>query len=381
MNDPTATTIDINTAEKETLTQVPGVGPNIADQIIALRPFTNLEELRLVNGIGPDVYQRIEPYLTISDLNEKNAAEDNEQEKQLVVEAPALSETVAVSEEPAFAGSVETVEEEPGEPETREAEPEGAEEFPAVSAPDVYEAPSAVVYEFPEEGAEEAGAEEAQTAAAGPEASPAEETPDAAIAECVFLDTETEIEEPEKLDAAEEPLPERPAEAEPVSGVALETEPRRTEGISRSGAFWMAFFAGLISFVLAVALSLGVLASINGGLTYVGPAEFTSLRRQVDGLNTQASILVQDINGLRSRLENLEPLGGRVTGIEQANEELSANLESAVADVEQLNQQAEEIDRAVTDLVSEVETLQSRSSRFQSFLDGLRELLGGLNQP
>ena len=49
--------VAVNTADKEELTSLPGIGPVIADRIVALRrrdgPFEGPEELRRVKGIGP----------------------------------------------------------------------------------------------------------------------------------------------------------------------------------------------------------------------------------------------------------------------------------------------------------------------------------------
>lgn len=44
--------VDINTATKEQLQQIAHIGPDFADQIIALRPFSSIDELTKVNGIG-----------------------------------------------------------------------------------------------------------------------------------------------------------------------------------------------------------------------------------------------------------------------------------------------------------------------------------------
>jgi competence protein ComEA len=45
--------VDINNAPKETIETLPGVGPKLADAIIAGRPFKTINDLDKVKGIGP----------------------------------------------------------------------------------------------------------------------------------------------------------------------------------------------------------------------------------------------------------------------------------------------------------------------------------------
>ena len=45
-------TVDINTASKEELMTFKGVGPAIADRIIAGRPYQTVDDLLKVSGIG-----------------------------------------------------------------------------------------------------------------------------------------------------------------------------------------------------------------------------------------------------------------------------------------------------------------------------------------
>ena len=45
--------VDLNTADEATLESLPGVGPALAKQIIAGRPFSSADELAKVKGIGP----------------------------------------------------------------------------------------------------------------------------------------------------------------------------------------------------------------------------------------------------------------------------------------------------------------------------------------
>ena len=61
--------ININTADKETLSQLSGVGPVIADRIIEYRDkngaFKSVEEITEVKGIGPGILMKIKEYIVV----------------------------------------------------------------------------------------------------------------------------------------------------------------------------------------------------------------------------------------------------------------------------------------------------------------------------
>ena len=59
--------IDLNHADPATLQLLPGIGPKLAQQIVARRqtqPFTTVEDLIQINGIGHTIAQRLTPYVT-----------------------------------------------------------------------------------------------------------------------------------------------------------------------------------------------------------------------------------------------------------------------------------------------------------------------------
>jgi len=64
-----ARTIDLNAADRAELLQVPGVGPHMADAIIAHRQargrFETLEELDTVPGIGGKTLDKLRPWMTL----------------------------------------------------------------------------------------------------------------------------------------------------------------------------------------------------------------------------------------------------------------------------------------------------------------------------
>jgi len=63
--------ININTAKVEELDVLPGVGPKMAQAIVAYREahgkFSALEDLQKVKGLGPMKFAAIRPHLTLAD--------------------------------------------------------------------------------------------------------------------------------------------------------------------------------------------------------------------------------------------------------------------------------------------------------------------------
>jgi competence ComEA-like helix-hairpin-helix protein len=60
--------IDLNRTTVEELTRLPGVGPALAARIVEARdarPFTSVEDLRRVRGLGQSTLERMRPLVTV----------------------------------------------------------------------------------------------------------------------------------------------------------------------------------------------------------------------------------------------------------------------------------------------------------------------------
>ena len=78
--------IDVNTASREELMTLPGVTGDMADKIIAARPYKNMSELESKNVVTKAEYNKIKGHITTAKPAEKHA------------EAPAQGNTGAASQ-------------------------------------------------------------------------------------------------------------------------------------------------------------------------------------------------------------------------------------------------------------------------------------------
>ncbi|MCX6556254.1 MAG: helix-hairpin-helix domain-containing protein [Candidatus Aminicenantes bacterium] len=57
--------VDLNSADKAALEALPGIGPELAEKIIAARPFKNVEDIKNVSGIGQARFDDIKNLVTV----------------------------------------------------------------------------------------------------------------------------------------------------------------------------------------------------------------------------------------------------------------------------------------------------------------------------
>lgn len=201
------------------------------------------------------------------------------------------------------------------------------------------------------------------------------------------LSVETTVEElpPGEQAAVEEATTEAPAEevteAQPEVVLAVPPsdapQPAVSPGtktprpVTHSQVLGIAFASSVVTFFLSVIFTLTMLLMLNGGLRFASTEEFNSLKSRLNSLETQISRAQQNVDSLRSRLDNLDSLAGRVSTIEKDAKQVRSELDALSTQAEQLSQQMDEMDATV-------QQVQNNTKRFQSFLDGLKDLLGTL---
>jgi len=139
---------------------------------------------------------------------------------------------------------------------------------------------------------------------------------------------------------------------------------KESKPLLRGDAFLLGGVVGVLSVLLAVVLSLGILALVNGGLDYVSPGQLSSMQREVETLEGQMDVLTQDIDGLTTRIDAMETLGGRVADLE--------------AVVEKMNEDAARMQAEMDGLQEAVAEINEQYGIVERFLGGMQGLLNEL---
>ena len=287
--------INLNTAQSDELTKLPGVGPAMADRIAAARPFEKPEDLLNVSGIGPVLLERVSTLVTTE------TTEIQENEDVIYLEAKTSLETEA--------GDVrsETMDE-------------------------VIEDEAIPVWDGSEDD---------------------ESLGDENLSE--------EVEAPEKKAIPKEKAI-IPVKKEETKKAESKKAPKP---ITWGKALFMAAAFSFVAFILAVLLSIGIIGSMNNGLRFASTDQVQGLSSKIDSLYTELGVLSDDLEGLRTRVDNLESLSGRVGELELDSEQFSADMALTVEIIDGLNAQISEF--------------SDSAERFQTFLSGMGELMDTLD--
>jgi competence ComEA-like helix-hairpin-helix protein len=348
--------IDINTASKDELSGIKGLGPALAQRIIDNRPYSDLAELTKVMGIGSNSIETIKSNLMV-ETSETSADFDafveSIQDKDLDSESETIDEAV----------SVETIEEDQVEQfdtnfEDDSEEPilEGQVEQFNSNFEDVSEEPivedQVEQYETNFEDIEDSEAES--------------EIFDANVK---ILEKEIDLEEQPLHNGEFENNPDKVDVPEPmVANFVEEKSPPAEDWITRSQLIWSLVGTAIFSIILTALITLGILSATNDGLRYATINDASRLENKITLLEDLTTTMKNDIQGLRTRLDALETVAGRVTTLE-------GRADGVDGEIEIIQTSITDISDTLGTVQEEIEVLKESAAKSTEFRSRLLDLL------
>lgn len=137
---------------------------------------------------------------------------------------------------------------------------------------------------------------------------------------------------------------------------------------------WLALITGIASVLISVFLSLAILGGINRTLNIGRHEAVRELSSSYDLMETQLMDLGADLESIDQRLKAVEGLSGRMTALETEFEDIREQVDTAIAEVDQLTDE-------VSAISEEMIRVSGKINLFDAFLEGMRDLIAGLFTP
>lgn len=326
---------DINHASLETLIAVPGIGPALAKRIIEHRPYQDIDQLTIVSGIGESSLEALKPYLTIE--QPLNAAE--------IVNIFIDPE----NQIPAEDTPIETVESEILRDQESDVE--------------------AMVTEYETNGSRSSEFEPENLNSFDEGFEPESDVP--AFQEVDVLEEIEPVPDESHSQLEPEILNE---EIEQDTTKEKVEEKKEQDWVTRSQLTWSVIAAVVGSVLLTVALTLGIMAFINGDLRYATWNDALHLSNQITVLTERNNDLQSELDNMRKRVDALETIAGRVSVLEETTQTLQEDLSET-------QDQVSNLEESIAAVQEDIQLLQGKVSEFNHAFLGIYQAISPVVEP
>jgi competence ComEA-like helix-hairpin-helix protein len=360
--------VDINSASLEELINVKGIGPALAEKIINNRPFSSLDDLAQVQGIGTTSLKSIKSNLVIQPQEPNSDFEAFVESIRGETKSPVLDVEEDVSQESFQA-------EEEVEPESTwhsvnmaDSDSEDLiQEIPGEdnSEPDILEGDVKILED---NDLEKDLVFEEHIELEDPETE--EDSPIHEVIKETKKTTDKEIELNVEESSEEKPTHEVFQESSKPTEKVIEIEKQTSseDWITRSQLIWSMIGTAVFSIILTALITLGILSATNDGLRYATVNDAARIENEIALLNDLTTTMKTDIESMKSRLDTLETVASRVTTLETRADDVDNQIEVIQSSIQ-------EISETLLTVQEEIKALQIAAEKSSEFRSGLMQLL------
>ena len=334
----TQTLVNINTATLDELISVPKIGPALAQRIMDSRPYQEISDLERVSGINKKLIDDLDPYLTLDTL-------DIQTVNLQIGTDEAFS---AEDDSPLETGETEVLSSQDNEFYEQDLE----DEEPIVEKNEAIPTKDEIFYDLSEEEMAMPGSVFEEVDVIEEKELPAEEE---------FVEETTQPAEGKRNEDKKEPPLTEKAEGKP-------------EYVTRQQLTWSVIAAVVASVLLTLALTLGILAFMNGDLRYATWNDAKHLSNQITVLSEHNDSLQIEADQMRKRMDAMETVAGRVTILEETTQTIQNNLTETQT-------QLESAQKTIADLQDTMSAVQQRIDEYNQGFLGIYNAILPLVEP